>query len=94
MISEKLTEKFIENHYFVLDESYLIEKYDENGFPTDNYINLEAGSEWEITDEDYIGGEIHLNGLTHELWIEISEETFRKCFSAHKWLMRNEKSCS
>lgn len=94
MISEKLTEEFIENHYFVLDKPYYIERYDEDGFPTNEYIDLKVNSEWEITDDDYIGGEIHLDGLTHDLWIEISEETFMEYFSSRKWIRRREESCS
>ena len=73
MISEKLTEEFIENHYFVLDKSYSVKEYDECGWPTGGFINFESGSEWEITNDSYLDGNILLNGLTYTVWIEISE---------------------
>lgn len=94
MISEKLTEEFIESHYFVLDKPYFVEEYDDLGFPTGDFLDFESGSEWEITNDRYLDGDIHLNGLTYTVWIEISEETFREYFSSQKWIRRREESCS
>ena len=91
MILSELTEEFIDKHYFVLDKPYSVEKYDDNGFPTDEWLEFEIGSEWEITDDSYIGGDIHLNGLTHNVWIEISRDTFTEYFSAHEWLPRSSE---
>lgn len=86
MITEKITDEFIDKHYFVLDEDYYIDEYDGDGFATGGWCCIKKGTEWEIdTDENYIGGDVHLNGLTTNEWVEISEETFRKIFSAHKW---------
>ena len=90
MITEKLTEEFIDTHYFVLDKPYCVEEYDEHGFSTDRWIDIEPGTEWEITDECCIGGEIHLDGLSDKCgWLEITEEHFREYFSAHKWQKNN-----
>lgn len=89
MITEDLTEEFIDKHYFILDKPYSVEEYDADGFSTDRYIDIEPGTEWEITDESYIGGEIHLEGLSDMCgWLEISKETFKEYFSAHEWLPR------
>lgn len=85
MIEEELTSEFIDKHYFLLDEDYIVDECDGDGFATGGWITLKKGTEWEISDEDYIGGEVHLNGLSTNEWIEISEETFRKKFSTHKW---------
>lgn len=91
MVYEKLTEEFIDKHYFVLDTAYSCEKYDDNGFLTEEWMDFEAGSEWEITDDSYIGGDIHLDGLSLPAWIEMPEENFRKLFSAYEWIRRNDK---
>ena len=89
MITEDLTEEFIDKHYFVLDKPYSVEEYDADGFSTDRYIDIKPGTEWEITDESYIGGEIHLDGLSDMCgWLEISKETLKEYFSAHEWLPR------
>ena len=91
MITENLTEEFIDKHYFVLDKPFSVEEYDFNGFPTSGYLDIACGTEWEITDDCYIGGEIHLDGLSDGYgWLEISIEEFREYFSAHEWERRNE----
>lgn len=86
MIKDKLTDKFIDEHYFVLDKDYYLDEYDGDGFSTGGWICIHKDTEWEFVEEDYIGGNIHLKGLTTNEWIEISEETFREYFSAHKWI--------
>ena len=91
MITEDLTEEFIDKHYFVLDKPYSVEEYDADGFSTGKYMNIEHGTEWQITDDSYIGGEIHLDGLSDTCgWLEISKEVFREYFSAHEWQRRND----
>lgn len=88
MINVELTEEFIDKHYFTLTVPYSVEKYDADGFPTDEWTDIEAETEWEITDDSYIGGDIHLDGLTLNMWLEIPEEDFKKIFTAHEWLKR------
>lgn len=91
MIAEDLTEEFIDKHYFVLDKPYSVEEYDADGFSTGRYMDIESGTEWQVTDEMYIGGEIHLDGLSDACgWLEISKEVFREYFSAHEWQRRND----
>ena len=90
MITENITEEFIDKHYFVLDKPYSVEEYDCNGFPTSRYLDIACGTEWEITDDSYIGGEIHLDGLSDGCgWLEIPTEEFREYFSAHEWERRS-----
>lgn len=92
MITENITEEFIDKHYFVLDKPYSVEEYDCNGFPISRYLDIACGTEWEITDDSYIGGEIHLDGLSDGCgWLEIPSEEFREYFSAHEWERRNNK---
>ena len=91
MITENITEEFIDKHYFVLDKPYYVEEYDADGFSTGRYMDIEPGTEWEVTDDSYVGGEIHLDGLSDGCgWLEIPTEEFREYFSAHEWKRRNE----
>ena len=47
--------------------------------------------EWEVTDDSYVGGEIHLDGLSDGCgWLEIPTEEFREYFSAHEWERRSK----
>ena len=90
MIVENLTDEFIDKHYFVLNKPYYVEEYDCNCFPTSRYLDIACGTEWEITDDSYIGGEIHLDGLSDGCgWLEIPKEEFREYFSAHEWQRRS-----
>lgn len=91
MITEDLTEEFIEKHYFVLDKPYSVEEYDADGFSTGRYMDIKPGTEWEITDDSYLSGEIHLEGLSDGCgWLEISKETLKEYFSAYEWQRRND----
>lgn len=84
MITEELTEEFVENHYFVLEKPYEVRLYNENGFPIDEYTDLEIGSEWQIEDDSYLTGNICICGGGMEI-TEIQEDEFRECFSAHEY---------
>ena len=91
MITENITEEFIDKHYFVLDKPYYVEEYDADGFSTGRYMDIEFGTEWEVTDNSYVGGEIHLDGLSDRCgWLEIPTEEFKEYFSAHEWKRRNK----
>lgn len=58
-----------------------LEKYDEDGFWTEEYVTIRKGSQWEIDSEsDIIGGEIHLDNVDGTQWIEISKETLNRYF--------------
>lgn len=85
ILVENITQEFLEDHYFTLDKPYGCEKYDADGFSTGEWLEFEVGSEWECTENDYIGGEIHLEGLSLSYWIELPEDIFKEYFTAHKW---------
>lgn len=61
--------------------NFVIETYDENGFPTDKYMIIKKDSKWEIDKKsDIIGGEVHLDNVNGTQWIEISKEKLNKYF--------------
>lgn len=60
---------------------FCVEKYDENGFPTEKYITIKKGTKWELNNHtDLIGGENHLDKIDGTEWIEISNDTLRYYF--------------
>lgn len=60
---------------------FQIEKYDEHGFPTCEYLTVKIGSKWERDDDtDIIGGEVHLENVDGSQWIEISNDTLMDYF--------------
>lgn len=62
-------------------ESFGVPMYDEGGFYLDETMVIESGTEWEQTDNDIIGGEIHLECVGAEWkWLEITKETLERCF--------------
>ena len=56
------------------------EVYDDYGFPTGEYKTVKVGTVWEVSSENYIGGEIHLDNIDVLDWIEISRETLKEFF--------------
>ena len=46
----------------------------------EQYVTVEAGSIWEISDNNYIGGDIHLKNDDDLSWIEIGQERFDTYF--------------
>lgn len=67
-------------------EEFEVSKYDDNGFVLENeYMNIEEGSIWEVSDSDvrYIDGEVRLtkcNETDAHVWIEIPKEWFEEYF--------------
>lgn len=57
-----------------------VEMYNENGFGTGEYMNIDIGSIWEQSDDNYLGAEIHLDNPDGLQWIELDNETFEECF--------------
>ena len=43
-------------------------------------MEIEVGEIYEVGNEKIIDGEIHLDGVNVNRWIEISKETLEKCF--------------
>ena len=51
----------------------------------EQYVTVEAGSIWEVSDNNYIGGDIHLENHNDDLyWIEITFDDFNKYFKEIK----------
>lgn len=62
-------------------KDFTLEKYDDHGFPTGEYMTINKGSKWRIDKKtNIIGGEIHLDDVESEQWIEIPKETFQSFF--------------
>lgn len=58
---------------------FMVDSYDD-GFYTDGYMEIKIGEVYEVGDEKIIDGEIHLDGVNVNRWIEISKETLEKHF--------------
>lgn len=67
---------------YVCLESFSVPLCDDDGFAVDNQRSIiEAGTIWEITDNDIIGGEIHMEEVGRPWhWLEITKERFERCF--------------
>lgn len=48
------------------------------GFYADRYMEIKTGEVYEVGNEKIIDGEIHLNGVNVNRWIEISKETLER----------------
>lgn len=66
-------------------KEFLIEKYDEDCFPTGKCELVPVESVWCVEESNMIGGEIHLNcvsGANGFGWIELAEEDLNKYFES------------
>ncbi|MVB11164.1 hypothetical protein CAFE_18710 [Caprobacter fermentans] len=63
-------------------KSFELDKYDDNGFSTDEIMEIEKGSLWELNDDggNIIGAEHHLDNLGGSSWVEIDSDYLRKYF--------------
>ena len=53
-----------------------IERFDEDGNSTDEFMKIEAGSVWEVDDKaNIIGGEVHIKNPEKLEWLEVSKNT-------------------
>lgn len=59
---------------------FMLDAYDNDGFYTDGYMEIKAGEIYEVGNEKIIDGEIHLDGVNVNRWIEISKETLDEYF--------------
>ena len=59
-----------------------LDKYDDNGFSTDETMDVEKGSLWELNDDggNIIGAEHHLDSCDGRSWIEIDSESLKRYF--------------
>ena len=61
-------------------KAFTLDTYDGDGFYVDGYMEIEVGEVYEVGNENIIDGEIHLDGVNVNRWIEISKETLEKYF--------------
>lgn len=76
--------RFLDKAYECV-EGFLIEKWDDNGFPIDNeYVEIRKNSLWFTPEEDeryrFIGGDIRLESANSLQWIEITKEHLERYF--------------
>lgn len=67
---------------YVCVEDFTISVYDDDGFLIENeYSEIEKGSVWKVTNNNVIGGYIHLQDLERPWhWLELTKEHFEKFF--------------
>ena len=63
-------------------ESFDVEKYDDDGFNTSGYMIINAETIWERDESEYriMGGDVRLENQETLEWLEISFNTFKRCF--------------
>lgn len=59
---------------------FVLDTYDGDGFYVDEYMEIKAGEIYEVGNEKIIDGEIHLDGVNVNRWIEILRETLDEYF--------------
>lgn len=62
---------------------FYVDSYDADGFLIENDSTLiEEGKICELDESRYtmIGGEVHLDSIDNDLWLEISKEHLEECF--------------
>lgn len=59
-----------------------VEKYEDNGFSTEDTITIEEGSIWDMDDSSskIIGGEVRLENTESLEWLEICNKTLQDYF--------------
>lgn len=69
---------------YICKETFQLNRFDEDGFDTEEVMRIEQGAMFQRTEDDYrvIGGEVHLDGITADegTWLEVSEETLAEYF--------------
>ena len=67
------------NQKFICIKDFEVPRYDDDGFFLENeYFSVAAGTEWWLSCESMIGGEIRLKNSNG--WIEIDLQKFKECF--------------
>lgn len=61
-------------------KAFTLDTYDGDGFYVDGYMEIKTGEVYEVGNEKIIDGEIHLDGVNVNRWIEISRETLNEHF--------------
>lgn len=67
------------NQKFICIKDFEVPRYDDDGFFLENkYFSVTMGTEWWLSGESMIGGDIRLENSNG--WIEIDLQTLNECF--------------
>ena len=68
---------------YVCKEGSAVEKYDDDGWPTDEYMSIEVGEVYEVIDDWRVAGgydSIRLENSEKGNWLELQQETIDQYF--------------
>lgn len=69
---------------YICKEGFSVEEYDDDGWPTDKYMNIEAGAVYEVNDDWHrvAGGydSIRLENTENGNWLELQQATIDQYF--------------
>lgn len=69
---------------YICKQGFSVEEYDDDGWPTDKYMNIEAGEVYEVNDDWHrvAGGydSIHLENNENGNWLELQQATIDQYF--------------
>ena len=69
---------------YICKQGFSVEEYDDDGCPTDKYMNIEAGEVYEVNDDWHrLAGcydSIRLEKNENGNWLELQQETIDKYF--------------
>ena len=67
-------------------KTFLLDKYDDDGFYVEDYTQVNEGDLFELCEDPFrvVGGEIRLVGINNGQWLEISKETLAMYFEGVK----------
>ena len=67
---------------YICKQGFSVEEYDDNGWPTDKYMNIEAGEVYEANDDWRIVGHytIRLENNENGNWLELQQATIDQYF--------------
>ena len=54
--------------------------FENDNFDGPDFVTATKGTIWSIGDDDFVGGEVHLDNETDESWIEIGLDDLGKYF--------------
>ncbi len=68
---------------YICKEGFAVEKYDDDGWPTDEYMSIEVGEVYEVIDDWRVAGGydfIRLENSEKGNWLELQQETIDQYF--------------
>lgn len=73
---ETEADRYVAGKKYKCISAFRIERFDEDGNSTDEFMEIEEGSVWEIDDKaNVIGGEVHIKNQEKLEWLEVSKNT-------------------